>query len=117
MQASKQGARYPRYEFLFYGWYSEQWWIGSKQEQEQLQMLFNGNCSAAQRENVIGPAMAPLQNEFITNCSKIIDSGIVSESISECMLYVSYMYAKHHAKAFHDRFHCGAPQITCNNCY
>ena len=49
-------------------------------------MLFNGNCSAAQRENVIGPAMAPLQNEFITNCSKIIDSGIVSESISKSML-------------------------------
>ena len=69
------GISYPRYEFLFYGWYSEQWW---KEEEEALQMMYNNNCSAAQRECVIGPALSPLQDEFITNCSKKVDSGIVS---------------------------------------
>ena len=41
-------------------------------------MLYNNNCSAAQREQVIGPAMSPLLDEFISNCSKTVDSGIVS---------------------------------------
>ena len=36
------------------------------------------NCTAAQREQVIGPALSPLQDEFISNCSKKADSGIVS---------------------------------------
>ena len=52
--------------------------MGDEEEQEILQSLYNNNCSAAQRERVIGPAMSPLQDEFISNCSKTVGSGIVS---------------------------------------
>ena len=69
MQAYEQDVHYPRYEFLFYGWYAEEWW---KVEDGNL------NCTAAQREQVIGPALSPLQHEFISNCSITADSGIVS---------------------------------------
>ena len=61
-----------------YGWYDDQWWIGNKEEQANLQRLYNNNCSAAQREQVIGPTLSPLQEEFISNCSKTVDSGVVS---------------------------------------
>ena len=56
-------------------------------------MLYNNNCSAAQRESVIGPALSPLQDEFISNCSKTADSGIVSHlwTISESIKWVVYI--------------------------
>ena len=65
----KQGIHYPRYELLFYGWYSEEWW---KVEDDTL------GCTAEERQSVIGPALSPLQDEFISNCSQTTDSGIVS---------------------------------------
>lgn len=77
-QASRKGIHYPRNEFLFYGWYADQWWMGDEKEQKVLQLMYNNNCSATQREHVIGPAMSPLQDEFISNCSKTVNSGIVS---------------------------------------
>ena len=36
------------------------------------------DCTAEQRQSVIGPALSPLQDEFISNCSQTADSGIVS---------------------------------------
>ena len=72
MQAYKQNIFYPRYLFLFYGWYNDQWWIASENE--------NISCTPEQMERVIGPALAPLQNEFISNCSENSDTGIVSET-------------------------------------
>ena len=36
-------------------------------------------CSAVDRESVIGPALSILQDEFLSNCSKTVDSGIVCE--------------------------------------
>ena len=78
MQASQQGIHYPRNQFLFYGWYEEQWWVGDEEEEDELRILYKNNCTVEQREHVIGPAMAPLQDEFISNCSIMADSGIVS---------------------------------------
>ena len=75
VQAAMRGIQYPRYEFLFYGWYADNWWA---EEEEELQSLYNGSCSVADRERVIGPALSPLQNEFISNCSSYTNSGIVS---------------------------------------
>ena len=43
-----------------------------------LQVLYGNSCSIANRERVIGPALAPIVDEFVTNCSKEIDSGTVS---------------------------------------
>ena len=74
-QAAIRGIHYPRYEFLFYGWYADNWWM---EEDEELQSLYNNSCSITDRERVIGPALSPLQNEFISNCSSDVDSGIVS---------------------------------------
>ena len=69
---------YPRNEFLLYGWYDHQWWIGSEEEEAMLQVLYGNSCSIADRERVIGPALAPIDNEYISsNCSKEVDSGIV----------------------------------------
>ena len=70
VQAYKQGIIYPRYLFLFYGWYSDQWWIGSEDD--------NISCTTEQMETVIGPALAPIQDEFISNCSRSTSTGIVS---------------------------------------
>lgn len=68
-QAYEQNIHYPRNEFLFYGRYEEEWW---KAEDDGLP------CSAQQRQSVLGPALSPLQDEFISNCSHLADSGIVS---------------------------------------
>lgn len=76
MQASLRGVKYPRYEFLLYGWYDNQWWIGSAEEETKLLKLYN-NCSIAERESVIGPALAPLADKFITNCSFTSQNGKV----------------------------------------
>ena len=40
-------------------------------------MLYGNSCSIADRERVIGPALAPIVEEHISNCSKEVDSGIV----------------------------------------
>lgn len=56
---------------MLYGWYDENWW---KVEDKTL------TCSVADRENVIGPALSPLKDEFISDCSKTADSGAVSFS-------------------------------------
>ena len=42
-----------------------------------LQVLYGNSCSIANRERVIGPALAPIVGEHISNCSKEVDSGIV----------------------------------------
>ena len=68
---------YPRNEFLLFGWYGQQWWIGSEEEEAMLQVLYGNSCSIADRERVIGPALAPIIEEYISNCSKEVDSGIV----------------------------------------
>ena len=72
---------YPRNEFLLLGWYGHQWWIGSEEEEAMLQMLYGNSCSIADRERVIGPALAPIVDEYISNCSKEVDSGIVNSYI------------------------------------
>ena len=69
-QAYRQEVLYPRYLFLFYGWYNDQWWIGSKNE--------NLSCTAEQRKRVISSGLAPLQDELISDCLKYADTGIVS---------------------------------------
>ena len=69
MQAYEQNIHYPYNEFLFYGRYEEEWW---KAEDDGLP------CSAQQRQSVLGPALSPLQDEFISDCSHLADSGVVS---------------------------------------
>ena len=72
MQAYKQNIFYPRYLFLLYGWYTDRWWIAGEEE--------NISCTPEQLKRVIGPALAPLHDEFISNCSQKTDTGIVSKT-------------------------------------
>ena len=69
IQAYEQGILYPRYLFLFYGWYSENWWVGSENE--------NLTCSQEDREEVIKSGLAIVFDESITDCSQNISTGIV----------------------------------------
>ena len=46
-----------------------------------LQVLYGNSCSIADRERVIGPALAPVADEFISDCSKEADSGTVNLTI------------------------------------
>ena len=69
-QAYEQGVYYPRNLFLFYGWYVDSWWVGSDSD--------NLKCSRKDRERVINSGLAVVQDEFLTDCSKNISTGIVS---------------------------------------
>ena len=69
MQAYEQGIFYPHYLFLFYGWYSDSWWIGSDSE--------NLTCSQEERERVIRSGLAIVNDEALSDCSKNISTGIV----------------------------------------
>ena len=81
MQAFEDGIRYPQYIFLFYGWYENNWWVGTEEEQDLLRNMsaFSG-CTAEQRASVVPYSLAPLLAEFLQdqNESTIISSGIVS---------------------------------------
>ena len=69
MQAYEQGIFYPRYLFLFYGWYSDSWWIGSDSE--------NLTCTQEERERVVRSGLAIVNDEALSDCSKNISTGIV----------------------------------------
>ena len=79
MQAVEHGIRYPHHVFLFYGWYTSNWWLGTEQEQDELRTMYP-NCTPEQRASVVSYSLAPLQAEFLEdqNKSAVISSGIVS---------------------------------------
>ena len=76
MQASAEKKYYPRYQFIFLGWYDDNWWVGSASEQKHLMDQYN--CSVEDRERVLQYSLTIIQDEFISNFSKVVDSGIVS---------------------------------------
>ena len=73
-QAYKSNMTYPRYMFLTYGWYEDRWFA----EEEQ-----GDDCTPAQRESVLQHTLAVRWDEFLTNCSIITDTGIVSQYFHE----------------------------------
>ena len=70
MQAYEQEIFYPHNLFLFYGWYSDNWWVSSDSE--------GLSCSQEQRERVISSGLAVVQDESLSDCSKNTGTGIVS---------------------------------------
>jgi hypothetical protein len=72
MQAYEQELFYPRNLFLFYGWYSDNWWVGNRSE--------GLSCSQEDRERVVSSGLAVVQDEFRSDCSRNISTGIVSSS-------------------------------------
>ena len=79
LQAYQHGIHYPQNMFLFYGWYSDNWWMGTEDEQKYLLREYPG-CTAEQRASVLAYSLAPLQAEFLVDQDEraVIDSGIVS---------------------------------------
>jgi len=70
---------YPRYQFIFPGWYDRNWWVGS--EEQQASLLEEHLCSVADRETVLQHSLAIDKNEFMSNIpSHTADSGLVSLS-------------------------------------
>jgi hypothetical protein len=69
MQAYEQGIFYPRSLFLFYGWYADNWWVGSANE--------GLSCSQEDRERVVQSGLAIVNDEALSDCSKNISTGIV----------------------------------------
>ena len=81
LQAFEYGIRYPQYIFLFYGWYTSNWWVGTEEEQDLLRNISAfSSCTAKQRASMVPYSLAPLQAEFLQdqNESTIISGGIVS---------------------------------------
>ena len=76
MQASAEKMYYPRYQFILLGWYDYYWWVGSAAKQKDLMDRYN--CSVEDRQRVLQYSLAIFQDQFISNFSKVADSGIVS---------------------------------------
>lgn len=74
--------RYPRNLFFVNGWYADQWWVGSEEEQEELKVKYN--CNAAQRESLLPSTLAPATSgRVVLNYSAVADNGYVSPGL-EC---------------------------------
>ena len=76
MQASAEKKYYPRYQFVLIGWYGVNWWVGSASEQKRLMDQYN--CSVEDRKRVLQHSLTIIYDQFISNFSKVVDSGIVS---------------------------------------
>ncbi len=76
IQAYQQGVFYPYHQFVILGWYGSQWWIGGEATQEYL--LSEYGCTVEHREKALAYSLSVLQDEFASNYSKVVDSGIVS---------------------------------------
>ena len=87
LQAYEYGIRYPQNVFLFYGWYADNWWVGTGSQQEEYLRTMYPSCTAEQRASVVAYSLAALQAEFLAdqNESAVIDSGIVSVHNSHYM--------------------------------
>lgn len=72
--------RYPRNLFFVNGWYADQWWVGSEEEQEELKVKYN--CNAAQRESLLPSTLAPATSgRVVLNYSAVADNGYVSPGL------------------------------------
>ena len=71
LQAYRLGFRYPKYMFITYGWFSNNWWTEPATSSQH-------NCTAEERATVLLYTLAPIVSEFPTNLSAQAEPGIVS---------------------------------------
>lgn len=77
-QAHQLGLIYPQAQLIIVGWYANNWWVGTEEEQEELMDKYNG-CTAEQRERVLSNTIAMRKaGRTFTDPSAVADSGIVS---------------------------------------
>ena len=75
LQAYQAGVYYPFYQFVLVGWYGRGFWVGSQATQEYL--LSTYGCTVENRETALAYGISIVQEEFASNYSKVVDSGIV----------------------------------------
>ncbi len=79
--SSNKDFRYPRVQFLINGWYNENWWEGSAEEQEDLERKFG--CTTEQRKSLVQYILGVSTTaKDVENYTKISDNGYVSAVIS-----------------------------------
>ena len=61
-------------------------------EEEQREVLAKFGCNATQRESVLPYTLSPLQTEFITDFTSIVDSGIVSITVCVSFVCIKILY-------------------------
>ena len=71
MQAYKRGIRYPKYQFLMFGWYEEGW----LEEPGSIKEL---DCTLEERIRTLDYALAVEMLDFNTNASVVTEGGLVS---------------------------------------
>ena len=70
-QAHKRGLRYPRQQFLIFGWYSDGWLI----EPDPTKDL---GCTLEERIRTLDRALAVAIIQYSTNASLVTEGGLVS---------------------------------------
>ena len=81
-QAYEHKVQYPRNLFLFYGWYASDWWIGTEENQKDLQKIYP-SCTPEQRASVVRYSLVPVIAEQLShqNQSTVTSTGIVSQAV------------------------------------
>ena len=75
-QAHASKMYYPRYQFIFLGWYDANWWVGS--EDQQASLMEEYQCSVEDRQRVMQYSLAIDKDEFLgDDDSFTVDSGLV----------------------------------------
>ena len=89
-QAVLQRLYYPYSMFMFLGWYDQDWWIGSEEEQLHLESTYKG-CTVKARFEVVKYSLAPLSGYHTTDSFEVTDTGTVSpyvkyrSDLTKCM--------------------------------
>ncbi len=74
----KENFKYPQNLFLINGWYPNNWWEGNKQDQEELQRIYN--CNSEQRKSLIPYTLSILSAGLEpVNFSSVGDSQYVCD--------------------------------------
>ena len=71
IQAYRLGFHYPKYMFITYGWYANNWWTIPATSSRY-------NCTAEERATVLPYTLAPTVPEFPTDLNAQAEPGIVS---------------------------------------
>ena len=75
MQAYKRGLRYPKYQFIIYGWYGDGWWIEPESERKL-------SCTPEEIAETLDYALTTRPPEFYINTSLVTEEGLVSVAVT-----------------------------------
>ena len=88
IQAYEQGLRYPKQQFIIYGWYDYGWWIEPESEQKL-------SCTQEEIAETLDNTLATQPSEFYTDTSLVTEGGLVSVVEKVYMNNVTYIFLVH----------------------